>query len=68
MKKGGLAILVASKKPGGEEPEGEEGDVDEVEKGAEAVAKEMFAAVKGDDEKTFVRAFVNYCKLTKDEE
>lgn len=67
MKKGGLAILVASKKPEGEEPEGEEGGADELEKGAEAVAKEMFAAVKDNDESTFVRSFVNYCKMLKEE-
>ncbi|TXH54799.1 MAG: hypothetical protein E6Q97_10095 [Desulfurellales bacterium] len=63
-KKGGLAILVASKKP--EESEKDEGGSD-MEKAAESVAKELFDAVKADDKDTFVKAFKNYCAMMSEE-
>lgn len=66
MKKGGLAILVASKKPMESEESDEGGS--ELKKGAEAVAKEMWDAIKADDKGTFVKAMQNYCELMAPEE
>lgn len=69
MKKGGLAILVASKKPEGlvEDDDSEESG-SELEKGSEAVAKEMWDAIKADDKDTFVKAMKNYCALMAPDE
>lgn len=66
MKRGGLAILVSGGKPNmknEEEDDSYEGD--ESESGTAAAAKEMFAALKDDDEATFVKAFKNACELMR---
>jgi len=69
MKKGGLAILVAGPKGKGYEDEGDEGEGgSERMKGAEAVAKEMWDAIKEDDKETFTKALKNLCEMMSDEE
>lgn len=67
MKPSGLAILVSGAKKKAVDKDEEEFDGDEVESGMEAVAKELFAAIKDDDEETFVKSFKNACALMKDE-
>ena len=68
MKKGGLAILVAGPKGKGYEGDDEdEGGGSERMKGAEAVAKEAWDAIKEDDKDTFVKAFKNLCEMMSDD-
>lgn len=64
---GGLAIALLDAKKSAEASKDDDYEGDEVDSGTEAAAKELFAAIKDDDEETFVKAFKNACSLMRDE-